>query len=221
MMVNPAFQQWRQMHDAWQAEQQRRQQEFTAACELIKSDAGKRYKIDIEADSTVAADEQAEKQARTEFMTAMVPLLEGVLPQIQANPALAPLIKELIMFSVRAFRVSRQLEDAFETALDKMIQSAGQGGQPGEAGGKNTKPPMEIAAEHDEAKMKNETAQQTNMVKLMQSSMEDKLEREKLAAQQQKDAAELSQRDRDMQGREILESARIQHMMAKDTRGIV
>jgi hypothetical protein len=221
MMLNPAFMQWRQMQAAWQAEKQRREQEFTAACDLIKSDAAKRFKIDIEADSTVAADEQAEKQARTEFMTAMVPLLEGVLPQIQTNPALAPLIKELVMFSVRAFRVSRQLEESFETALDKMIRSAGQGGPPGQEGGKNTKSPMEIQAEAGEAQLKAQTAREANAVKMTQISTDAAIEQAKLASQEQKNATELALRGREMEGREALENARIQHMAARDTRGLV
>src|SRR5215472_16365019 len=75
MVINPAFLQWRQMAAAWQQEQTSRQQQFLSACHVIRRDAATGYKIDIEADSTVAADEQAEKQARTEFLTSIMPML--------------------------------------------------------------------------------------------------------------------------------------------------
>src|SRR6185437_11966829 len=117
MMVNPAFQQWLQMKQAWDAENQKRQQQFEQACAIIKADAAHSFKIDIEADSTVAADEQAEKASRVEFLEGITPFLEVVVPALMSNPALAPLAKELGMFAVRAYPASRSLEDAFETAF--------------------------------------------------------------------------------------------------------
>src|SRR6266550_5028817 len=87
MMPNPAFMQWMQLKQMRDQEMARRQKQFMAACELIKTDAAKAYKIDIEADSTVAADEQAEKQSRTEFLTAFMPYISELAPMTQ-NPAL-------------------------------------------------------------------------------------------------------------------------------------
>ncbi len=228
MMPNPAFQQWMQVKQAWDAETQHRQQQFMAACTLLKEDAAKSYKIDIEADSTVAADEQAEKQSRTEFLQAMTPFLEGMVPIMQQSPSLAPLISELIMFGVRAFPTSRSLEDAFETALEKMQQAPPV--PPAQKG--NAKSPMEIQAEAQEAQGKLQTAQQSNQVKLQtdqqanavklqQMQTEAQIQREKLQAQQDKDAAELAMRGREMQGREQLEQAKIEHMQTRDTAGLV
>ncbi len=130
MMPNPAFQQWQQQAQAWQQEQQQRQQKFLKACDFIKEDAHKRYNIDIEADSTIAADEDAEKAARTQFLQAITPFLQMAIPQMQANPAIAPLLGQLIMFTVRAFPVSRQLDDAFEDAIEHLEQMAKQGPPP-------------------------------------------------------------------------------------------
>jgi hypothetical protein len=57
MVVNPDFVRWREMTITWQQERVKRQQQFLAACEMIRRDA---YEVDIEADNTVAAYEQAE-----------------------------------------------------------------------------------------------------------------------------------------------------------------
>jgi hypothetical protein len=236
MMPNPAFQQWMQLKQMRDAEMQRLQKQFMAACELIKTDAAKAYKIDIEADSTVAADEQAEKQSRTEFLQAITPFMEAMVPLAQSNPDFKPLISELIMFGVRAFPTSRQLEDAFETAMEHMLQSPG--APPPQKGG-NTKSPAEIQQEAQEAQgkiqvdsqanqVKMQTDSQANAVKLQQIASQQQIEREKLQAQQAKDAAELAMhghemdlRGREMQGKEQMETAKIEHMQARDTRGLV
>ena len=219
MIPNPAFEQWAQQAQAWIAEKQKREQQFQAACELIKTDAIKRYKIDIEADSTIAADEQAEKQARTEFLQAITPFMATVLPQMVGNPALAALGKEMILFGVRAFPVSRQLEDAFETALDQLVKAPPQPSQDGKGG--NTKPPMEIAAEAETAKGKQQVDMIGNAVKLQQIQSQERIAQDKLEAQQQHDAVELSERQRERQGREILDAARIERMAARNTAGLV
>jgi hypothetical protein len=240
MMPNPAFQQWMQLKQMRDQEMARRQKQFMAACSLIKEDAAKSYKIDIEADSTVAADEQAEKQSRTEFLQAMTPFLEGMIPLAQGSPALLPLISELIMFGVRAFPTSRTLEDAFETALQKMQQMP-PAPPPGKQG--NTKSPMEIqaqaqteqgkiAADVHDTQVKAQTEQQSdavkaqmeqqaNAVKLQQIASQEQIAREKLQAEQGNKAAELSMRGREMQGKEQLEDAKIQHMQSRETQGLV
>src|SRR5262245_11327621 len=83
MMINPAFLQWQQINQMLEAERRQRTGQFLAACQLIREDVATGYVIDIEADSTVAADEQAEKQARTEFLTSILPMLQLLIPQAQ------------------------------------------------------------------------------------------------------------------------------------------
>src|SRR6185437_14139876 len=167
MMLNPAFAQWMQVKQAWDAENAKRQKQFEQACELIKEDAAASYKIDIEADSTVAADEQAEKETRVEFVKEITTFLGVAVPGLLATPDLAPLAKSIGMFVVRAFPASRDLEDAFETAFDALVAKATQGGggpqQPQPKG--NTKSPMEIQTEAITAKGEQQTDQQVAAVK--------------------------------------------------------
>lgn len=236
MIPNPAFAQWAQQAQAWIAEKQRRQQEFQSACELIQGDAVKRYKIDIEADSTVAADEQAEKQARVEFLTAMTPFLGAVIPMAQANPILAPLVKELVLFAVRGYKVSRPVEDAFETALDALGK-----GPPQPTDGKhgNTKSPEEIKVEAETAKMKAQVEaldiqqdgksaelkaqadQQKTAVAMAKVQSDQLLAQAKLA---QDDAHHRDEQDfaaRQMQGREALDQAKVNRIASKAADGLV
>jgi hypothetical protein len=232
MMPNPAFEQWMQEKQAYDEEAKRRQTEFLSACELIKSDAPNAYKIDIEADSTIAADEQEEKAARTEFVKEFTPFMQAAVAGIAGSPDLAPLVKEMALFWVRGFKVSRQLEEVIETTFDALMKQAQQNpAQPPQKGG-NTKSPMEIQAETQQAQTKAQTevldsqsklriAQQQDATKQMQILADSQIEREKLAAQQSKDQTELAMRGREMEGREYVEHMRMQHMAERDTKGLV
>jgi hypothetical protein len=99
-----------------------KQQQFAAAVALIKQDGTHGFRIDIETDSTIAADEQAEKQSRVEFLAQMVPLLEQVVPLARGNPALASLCREIALFAARGFRIARSLEETIERAFDTLAQ---------------------------------------------------------------------------------------------------
>jgi hypothetical protein len=99
-----------------------RAQQFAAAVTLMRQDGAQGFRIDIEADSTIAPDEQAEKQARVEFLQQMVPLLEQVVPLAMGNPALASVCREITLFAARGFRVARTLEETLEEAFDALAR---------------------------------------------------------------------------------------------------
>jgi hypothetical protein len=112
------WQQAAQQVQAVMASNQQKQQAFDQAVALIKQDGAHGFRIDIEADSTIAPDEQQEKQARVEFMQQFIPFLGQVIPFCQGNPAMAALGKEMTLFTVRAFRVARPLEESIGKAFD-------------------------------------------------------------------------------------------------------
>jgi hypothetical protein len=60
IVVNPGFVRWRQRAMAWQQKRFKRQQQFLAACHLMRRSPAIIYKVDIKAGSTVAGDAQAE-----------------------------------------------------------------------------------------------------------------------------------------------------------------
>jgi hypothetical protein len=235
MMVNPDFLKWRQMAAQWHAEKSRRQMQFLSACNVIRRDAATGYAIDIEADSTIAADEQAEKQARTEFLTAIMPLLQVIVPQIQQNPAIAPLAKALVMFGMRAFPAARSLEEMFEQAFATLAQAPPP--PPQQKG--NVKSPAELAQEAQIAKgeqqvdmAKVQSEQQQGAVQLQIQQQKNAADMWKTFAQLQQDqqkqqaenmfrSAELSQQSEVQQARSQLATARIASMLSRQTAGLV
>lgn len=80
------------------------------------------YKIDIETDSTIKFDQDAEREARIEFLQAAGGYLQQAM-QVQ-NPELQPLLAKMLMFGVRGFKVGKELESAFEVAIHKLEKDA-------------------------------------------------------------------------------------------------
>lgn len=95
---------------------------FPDAVQLLRNDARRRFRIDIETDSTIAIDQDTDKQRRIEFADTMSNLVQKVGPMIQGAPALAPFLGEVVTFVARGLNAGRQLEGALENALRVMSQ---------------------------------------------------------------------------------------------------
>lgn len=99
--------------------------EFTdEVIQLLRDDKLRNFRIDIETDSTVAADENAEKQNRMEFVTAVGGFLKSGAEIAQLAPDLTPVMQELLLFTARGFHVGRSVEETIERAFKKANDSA-------------------------------------------------------------------------------------------------
>lgn len=76
------------------------------------------FRIEVAADSLIHLDEQQEKQDRSEFLQSISGFMTSVAPLVQGQPAMLPLIGELLKFGVRAFKVGKTVESAFDMALE-------------------------------------------------------------------------------------------------------
>lgn len=93
---------------------------------LIRDNAARQFRIDVETDSTVEPDETEEKNAAIELTTALGAFIAQWGPQVQANPALAPLAAEVLKFTIRRFRAGRELEATIDRTLGQIMSGAGQ-----------------------------------------------------------------------------------------------
>ena len=89
---------------------------------VLKSDIGRTLSIDIETDSTVALDDEADKKSRIEFLNYVTPLLQNLVPMAAAGQLPADMIKAILKFAVTSFKHGRELEDALEAAPDSQAQ---------------------------------------------------------------------------------------------------
>ena len=78
------------------------------------------FRIDIQSDSLVQIDEDADKESRLEFLKATGMFLKEAFPIVQGSPAAAPLLVQMLKFGVTAFKVGKTIEGDFDQALDKL-----------------------------------------------------------------------------------------------------
>jgi hypothetical protein len=82
--------------------------------QVLRDDKLRGFKIDIETDSTVQPDADAEKQARTELLTALGDFCQRMAPAIQSGLMPREAAVEAIQFTMRAFKADSSMEQAFE-----------------------------------------------------------------------------------------------------------
>lgn len=92
------------------------QQLVPQAMQLLRSDAMRAFRIDIESDSLVNMDDQQEKQDRMEFLSAVSTFMEKAVQAAQVSPDIGPLAIDLLGFGVRGFKVGKTVEGALELA---------------------------------------------------------------------------------------------------------
>lgn len=80
------------------------------------------YKIDIETDSTIKMDQEADKASRIEFLDSAGKFLTAAMQN--TNPDLAPLLAKMLEFGIRGFKIGKELETAFEIAIHKLEKDA-------------------------------------------------------------------------------------------------
>lgn len=180
-----------QQQMAQQAQQQKIEglanQIFDQAVQLLKNDKLRTFRIDIETDSTVEIDKQAEKEAVTEMFTAMGGFLEKALQAGMAQPDLVPALGQSMLFMFRRYGVGRDVEGSWEQAIDKLSQKA-----------KNPPPappsPEQIKAQAEMQKqqMENQRAQQQAQQDAQMSQMEMQAAQQKHAMELEKMQAELA-----------------------------
>ena len=90
--------------------------------QIMRDDKLREYNIDVETDSTVFADENAEKQTRIEFLQAMGGYLEKAIAISNANPMLTPIAFQSLRFLVGAWKVGREFEEIIDQTEQQIMQ---------------------------------------------------------------------------------------------------
>ena len=156
---------------------------FDEAVQLIQNDALRIFNIDIETDSTIAADEEKEKQGLAEAMTAISQFIGATFPLVQSGALPMPVAMGILTDYLRKFRFGRKLDD--------LLQSMQQAPQPENPADK------EKQAEQEQAQLEMQIKQQEAQIKMqeMQAKMalQIKAMQAKLNMDQQEHAQEMRQ----------------------------
>lgn len=125
---------------------------------LLRDQRLRPFIFDIETDSTIVPDENAQKQRATEYATSMTGLLRELVPAVQNAPQIAPLASEMLNYVNGVFRVGRQFEQVVEEFTDQMKQAAAQpkGPSPEEIKAQADAQAQQMAAQADQQRAQAE-----------------------------------------------------------------
>lgn len=88
---------------------------------LLRDQPELTFKIDIEIDSTIKMDEEADKASRVEFLKATGEFMSAM----QNAPLMAqPVLAKMLMYGVRGFRAGKELEGALSVFAEKLEKNA-------------------------------------------------------------------------------------------------
>jgi hypothetical protein len=97
------------------------QQNFKAALGLLKNDR-KRFRIDLETDSTIALNEQYDKQMRVELVNTLTGAIEKVSGMVRADPTLIQVELHALKYMIQGFRQGKMFQQEVTEAIDQAIQ---------------------------------------------------------------------------------------------------
>lgn len=119
---------------------------------LLRSQRLRPFVLDIETDSTIQPDENAEKQRRTEYVQVVGGMAQQALPAVIQYPKMAPVIVEILRFASGAFRAGRDLEGVLDEFAEDVREMTAQAAQA------SAKPsPDQLKTQAEVEKLKAET----------------------------------------------------------------
>jgi len=173
---------------------------------LLKNNKVKSFVLDIETDSTIAPDENAEKQRRSEFVGVLSQLLPQLTQMITAEPKTAEFAGEILKFATAPFRAGRSLDGAIDELVEQMKQKADQpqGDDPTTATNKTNLQIEQMKDQTQKEKIKAEA--DAEAAKLQQN---DKHKQMELANQRNIKAMELRAKDGDQQAKMVVQNQKL------------
>lgn len=96
----------------------------TAAINLLRKDRIRQIRIEIETDSTILANEEEDRQRRSEITNSIVSGLAQIAQSENLPKPLQDFVGELIIYSIKGLRDSKNLEDGLRAALLKAKEGA-------------------------------------------------------------------------------------------------
>jgi hypothetical protein len=182
---------------------------------LLRDQKTRPFVLDIETDSTIAPDENAQKQRATEFITSVGSFMGQAIPLVQAVPQAAKLMAETLKYVAGQFRAGRQLEGVIEEFADDMAAMASQPKPPDPAHAKAQADAQATQQAMQVEQQRHEREQQAAMLEQQRKDAEAQ------AAQQREDIrlqTDLKIKDTDEQRKEAELNAKLANMGAEEMR---
>ena len=158
---------------------QQDQQYIPQALALLRDETAANFRIEVTSDSMIFQDEEAEKNNRMAFLQAVGGFMQTALPAAANSPELAPMLMEMLKFSVTAFRAGKQLEGIIDETADQIREAAQQ------SKGKPKPPPPEIQKMQMQIQAEQQKLAQEAQMEQQRMVMQNELEKAKQEYQAQ------------------------------------
>jgi hypothetical protein len=192
---------------------------------LLRDDKLRSYKIDIETDTMIQPDEQAEKQATIEFVSAITNFLKAAVEIAGVNPQMAPLLMQMLKQASRRFKLGREIEEEIEKTVESLEEAAKNPAPPppnpevekerikAEGAAKQTEIQTQAdlaKAEHD-ARLRDEEGKRDHERKMLEIERKAELERERALADDLARRQEAERADKDAEHKRGIEAEKQRH----------
>lgn len=175
---------------------------------FLRDNRARQFVLDIETDSTIMSDENAEKQRRTEFVGMLGNLLPQLIQLVSVSPGAVNFSGEVLKFSVAPFRAGRSLDGAVDEFVEDGKATVGQA-KPEDPATMQNKTALQIEQMKDaRAKAKD---QADIMLKAKELAMVDQRERDKIASQEKMKMADLMAKQGDGQQKAQATNLKMMH----------
>jgi hypothetical protein len=86
---------------------------------ILRSDLMRRYRVDIESDSTIRGDLTRNQQVMVQFVQGTAQYAQAMAPLVQMSPELMPAAIQLYAAFTRQFKLGKQAEDELERLIEE------------------------------------------------------------------------------------------------------
>ena len=167
--------------------------------EVLQSDIHREFLIDVETNSTIAADEEEDKRSSAELLSAISGYFQQTGPLVTAGVLPPEVAKAMLLHFVRKMRMGREVEDE--------LQKLGEGGQQ-----KGPDPEQQAAQAQAQAdQQKNQAEMQMKQMEIQKSQQEGQIELriKQMELQQSQREFELSQQEHALKMQELNRKAEL------------
>ena len=160
-----------------------------AVLAMLREQRTRPFILEIETDSTIQANEDAEKQRRTEFLTAIGGLMQQAVGAMQIAPQLGPFLAESLRFAASGFRAGRSMDTAIDDLAEQLANFQPPQQENGQA--EAAKAQADVQMKQAEMQMRMQEAQAKAQTEQAKAGVEVEKMRIELAMTQQETAARI------------------------------
>lgn len=155
------------------------QQVWPQVLTLLQDDTERKVRIEIETDSTITMNENADIEQRNYIADTLFKGIAAAAQAMEQNKAFGPVAMQALLYTVQGVRQGKQVEETLRKAMEQLLQQS-----------QAPEPPdpemMKQQAQAEAAQMKGALDQQKMQMQMQESANDAAMEQAKMALEAQK-----------------------------------